>query len=192
MSRYFVVPLVFLLAGPAIADGLSYNYIQGSYEEVELDISGGPDADGDGYGISGSFEVGESFYVFADYTKADFDFGVDADELFAGVGYHFGVSDNVDLFTNLSWVRAEVDAPGFGSVDDDGFGVAVGLRGNVSDLIELVGSVNYTDLGDGGDTTAIAGGVWFNVTDNFALGVEASFDDDLTTYSAAARLYFGR
>ena len=149
------------------------------------------DVDGDGYGLGVSFEIGDNFFGFASYVTSDFDFGVELNQLQAGLGYRLGVTDNTDVFASLAYVDAEVEAAFFGSADDSGYGVTIGVRSNVSDLIELFGEVAYVDLGGGSDGTAIGGGIWFNLTDNFALGLGAAFDDDVTSYGASARFYFG-
>ncbi len=192
MYRFLAVLLAIFLAAPAMADRPSYNFIQAGYQSIDIDIGAGLDVDGDGYGLGGSFEIGDNVFVFASYVKADFDFGVDLNQLQAGLGYRVGLTDNTDFFASLAYVDAEVEASGFGSIDESGYGATIGVRSNVSDLIELFGEVAYEDLGDGGDSTAIGGGIWFNVTDSFALGLGAAADDDVTSYGASARLYFGR
>ena len=79
------------------------------------------DGDGDGYGIGGSFELNENWFIGASYSKADFDFGVDLTQLSLGAGYHVPLTDNTDFYGTLAFVRAEVSASGFPSVDDDGY-----------------------------------------------------------------------
>ncbi len=177
------------LAAPAMADGLSYNYLEAGYLEVDVDDSF-IDVDGDGFSIGGSFEVGDSTYVFADYASADLDLGVDLDQLRVGVGLHGPIGDNVDLFGTLSYISVEASALGI-SVDDDGFGASVGVRALISDALELSASLNYDDLSDSGDDTTVGGAAWFNLSDNFALGVQADFGDDISTYGVGARVYFG-
>ncbi len=192
MYRLLAVLLAIFLAAPAKADSPSYNFIQAGYQSIEIDIGAGFDVDGDGYGLGGSFEIGDNMFAFASYATADFDFGVDLNQLQAGLGYRLGLTDNTDFFASLAYVDAEVEASGFGSVDDSGYGATIGVRSNVSDLIELFGEVAYVDFGSGGDSTAVGGGIWFNLTDSFALGLGAAFDDDVTSYGASARLYFGK
>ncbi len=191
MRRIFLILAAATLAAPAMADGLSYNYLEGGYQRIDLDDDVF-DIDGDGFGIGGSFELGRNAFMFASYGTADFDFGIDLDELSAGVGYHVPVGTNTDFVASIAYVRAEADASGFGSVDDSGIGASIGLRSMVTDTVEVFGNINYVDLDDSGDETSFTGGAWFNVTDTFALGVSAGFGDDTTTYGAGARLYFGR
>lgn len=190
MFRYLALIFTVFLANPAVADGPSYTYLNASYQSVDLDPDVGIDVDGNGYGLYGSFEIGDSMFGFAGYVKTNFDFGVDQTQLQAGLGYHAGLTDNTDFYASLAYVDAEVGASGFGSADDSGYGATIGVRSIVSDLIEFYGEVVYLDFGDG-DNTSLGAGIWFNLTDSFALGLGAARDDDATAYGAGARLYFG-
>ena len=191
MSRYLTAVFALFLALPAMAESPNYSFLGLGYQSVDFDVGGGFDVDGDGYGLGGSFEVGEAFFGFASYAKTDFDFNVDLTQLQLGIGWHTGLTDTTDFFATASWVDAEIDAPGFGSVDEDGYGLSVGVRSNVTDLIELYGEIAYVDLGSGSDSTAFGAGIFFNLTNNFALGLGAANDDDVTSYGASARFYFG-
>lgn len=188
MYRLTVSLLALVLASPAFAGGLSYNFIEGQYQKVEFD-EGSIDVDGDGFGIGGSFELNENVFVLASYASADFDFGIDLNQLAIGAGYAVEISETADFFATLSFIRAEVEASGFGSLDDDGFGATIGVRGMVSERVELFGTLSYVDLGDD-DSTAIGGGALYNVTDIFALGANVEFDEDVTSYGVIARIYF--
>jgi len=192
MYRFLAVLFATCLAAPAMADSPSYNYIQAGYQSIDIGLGAGIDVDGDGYGVGGSFEIGDHMFAFASYATANFDLGVDLNQLQAGLGYRVGLTGNTDFFASLAYVDVEVEASGFGSTDDSGFGATIGVRSNVSDLIELFGEIAYVDLGSGDNGTATGGGIWFNLTDSFALGLGAAFDDDVTSYGASARLYFGK
>lgn len=190
MSRILITAFAVLLALPAMAERPSFNYVEAGYQEVDFDVGGGFDVDGDGFILGGAFEFNESFFGFLNYSDIGFDFSVDLTQLEAGVGWQTGLSDNASFFATAGYAEAEVDAPGFGSVDDSGFTVGIGVRGNMSDLIELFAKINYVDYGDG-DSTSFGGGIFFNITEQFALGVGAKTDDDITGYGANVRLYFG-
>lgn len=177
------------LASPAFADGLSYNYLEAGFAQIDLDDDI-VDVDGDGFEIGGSFEVGDQLFVFADYGSADFDFGVDLDQLSVGLGFHTPLSNNADFVAKIAYVSAEVSAFGF-SADEDGFGASIGLRGKPSERVELEGFIDYVDLGDG-DDTSVSGAAWYEFTEAFAVGLNVGLGDDVTSYGIGARLYFGQ
>ncbi len=183
--------LTFALS-PAFASDLSYNFVEIGYVDAELDDDlAGFSFDGDGFRIGGSFEVGENWFVAAGYSTLGFDFGIDLDQIAVGGGYHTGISDRTDFFATLSYLQAEVSAGGFGSVDEDGYGIAVGIRSMLTDNVELNGSIGYSDLGDGADGTAFNAGALYSFTDNFAVGFDIGIEEDVTLYGLGARFYFG-
>jgi hypothetical protein len=185
--------LLLLVTGlPAVAADLSYNFVEVGYQKIEFDeeFSPGIDIDGEGYGIGASFEIGESWFVGVNYAKAEFDFGIDLDQTSLGVGWHTDISANADFFGTLSYVRAEASAEGLDSIDDDGYGMAIGVRGMVGSKFELAGSLGYVDFGDGGDGTAVGGNALYYFTDNFAAGFTVDIDEDITAYGLGLRVYW--
>lgn len=180
---------VALLAMPLAAqaeDKISYNFVDAAYVVVDID---GLSKDADGFALGGSFELTENFFMFASYADLSAKvagFNVDETDYSVGAGYAWSVSDKMDLYGKLAWVRAEGDALGF-SVDEDGFAVGVGLRAFVLDPLELEGSVTYADLGDFGDSTSVGlAGRWY-FTENFAVGAQVGVSDDTTTYGVGVR-----
>lgn len=188
MIRSITAVILLALVAPAMADGPSYNYIEGSYLRVDIDDSIA-DVDGDGFGVAGSFEVGEVWHVFGSFDSAELDFDVDIDELVIGGGFHTPLNENVDVVAELAYVRLEASALGI-SIDDDGYGASLGLRGLAADRIELAGFIDYVELDDSGDDTSVRGEAWYKFTDNVAIGFRAEFDDDVTLYGIGARVYF--
>ena len=191
VSRIVSFAVVALMAAPVLADGPSYNYVQASYQRADLDEQFGIDIDGDGFGLSGSVDVGEDFHLFGGYQQFDFDFDVDLDEFALGLGWHPAISETTDLVLTLAYVNAEAEAPGI-SVDEDGYSASVGVRSMLSRNFELAGSIVYTDIGSGDGDTSVAGQAWYNLTESFAVGAGIEADDDVVIYGAGVRLYFGR
>ena len=119
------------LASPALADGLNYNYLEAGGVNFDLDDDI-VDVDGDGFGVGGSFEVGESMFVTAGYSTADFDFDIDLDQLSFGLGVHTPIGDNVDFVGTVSYVSVEASAFGF-SEDDERGAARASLDGHRAD-----------------------------------------------------------
>ncbi len=168
MKRIFALMAISILSLPVYADTPTYNFMNGGFQRVDLD-GNGIDVDGDGFAIGGAFEVADNWHIVGGYSSTEFDFGVDLNQLKVGVGYHTDISDVTNFFVDALFVDAEVDTGGFGSVDENGFGLAIGLRSNLSDTLELEGSITHVDLGDADGTTFAAAG-WYKFSREFAIG----------------------
>ncbi len=181
------------LAGltPAIAsaDSPSYDFVEVAYVNGDID---NPDVDGDGFGLGGSVSIHENWFMFADYSDLGFDFDVDLSLLEVGVGYRFPMSDTTDFAILAAYVNAEVDT-GFGSADDDGYGLTALIRSMLNDRFELNGGISYVDFGgtDGDDTSFSIGGV-YSFTDNVAFDGRIEIGDDVNLYIAGIRFYFNK
>ncbi|MGB5335105.1 MAG: outer membrane beta-barrel protein [Woeseiaceae bacterium] len=189
MLRSILAILVLAFAASASAKDFDYNFFQLSYGNVEYDDV---DVDGDGFGLSGSFAINEDFHVFGGYQAAGLDFGIDATSLGAGLGWHTTLSPVVDLVASISYQYVELDASGFGSVDDNGLGLGVGLRFAASEALELNAGINYVDFSDSGSDTGFGVGGLYSFTDAFALGLSGDWSDDVSSYTLSGRFYFGR
>ena len=187
MVRSIVLMLLVAFSASVSAQGLSYNYVQGSYGRVDLD-GPGLNVDGDGLGLSALFAIDDNFHVFGEYQTADMDFGVDLSLLELGAGYHTNISPNLDVYANLGYVNVEADA-GFASSDEDGFSIGLGLRGGVSEAVELYGGLDYVDFDTDSETRANAGFV-LALNSNWGVGMKATFWDDVNIYQLNARWYF--
>lgn len=170
-----------LTAGAA---DLSWDYVDVRYMGYEE-----PGADGDGFGIGGSFSVNDEWYVVGGYEDLTVDvFGFEAGFTLwrLGLGYHAAINDSVQGFTELTYEAMEVSVLGF-SADDDGYGARFGLRGMVTDALELSGGLRYVDSGT--SDTLISLGAVYNVTDTVA--VTANYEDgDSSFWGVGARFSF--
>lgn len=189
MLRSILVLLLVAFSVPAAAKDFDYNYFQLGYGNVEYDDV---NVDGDGFSLAGSYSLNEDFHVFAGYEAAGLDFGIDATNLGAGLGWHTTLSPVVDLVATVAYQYVELDASGVGSVDDNGLALGVGLRYAASELLELNAGINYVDFSDSGGDTGIGIGGLYSFTDAFALGLGASWSDDASSYTLSGRFYFGR
>jgi len=161
-------------------DNLSYTYVEAGYVDI--------DGDADGFGVRGSYEFGDSnFYGFASYSQVEIDHtSIDIDNSQLGVGYAHGLSDNVDLLAELSWVNTDVDGLG----DVDGYRASVGIRGTIASNFEGLVKANWTDGSDfDGDFSGTVGAQYkFNKT--WGLTGEIEFADEGETYMVGVRASF--
>ena len=176
----------------AHAGDLSYTYAEGGYGRVDMDSID----TGDGFFVGGSLAFGTNWLGYAEYSTSNFDeSGVDADldEIQVGFGGHFPISKAVDFVGRLGYVQEKVDVNsplGGGSADEDGYMLSAGVRGHVMDKLDLMGSVDYTDLGNAGDDTGLSLRGLYEFTDAFSAGARVGFSDDVTTYGIFARFSF--
>ena len=182
-----IAVLTSILAPSIGAAQFSYTAVELSFVDVEIDA---PSVDGDGFEIAGSFEINDSFFALGAYQDQDFDFGIDGNSLQLGVGYHTELGDDLDFVGTASWVSAEVEAGGL-SFDDDGLGIAGGIRAAVADGFQVDAMLNWVDLDDSGSDTwiALTGRYYFNeqIAGFVRLGVG---QDDADTLQLGARFEF--
>ena len=117
---------------------------------------------------------------------------IDLTVLTIGGGWHTAIAPNTDFFAALGFADGEVDISGFGSEDDSGYSLEAGIRSMMSNELELYGSISQVDFDGFGDGTQLNAGLWYTVSGNLALGLGASFEDDITSYGIGIRLYFDR
>jgi len=191
MMRSILVMVLFAFSASVYADGFNYNSVTLSYGQMQFDDL---DVDGDSIGISGSFEVGEKFFLAAGYGKSDIGdnfISADIDSWSAGVGYHMPMSDRFDLVTSLSYEYVDISVDGFGSESDNGIGIGAGVRFAATEKFEIDGGVSYVDYSDGGDDTSFGLGFLYNFTDSFSAGASGNWGDDTSAYGIGGRFYFG-
>jgi hypothetical protein len=190
--------LLLALSAAASAEDFSYDYLYLGYGNTDLDTV---NIDGDGYTAGASLAFSDKVHGFADYETA----GLDAAGLFpdtdlerysVGVGYNTSMSDAVSMFARLSYdyFEMKVDDPLFGpvTIDDNGYGLAVGVRFAVGSKLELNGIAKYVDYTDLGEDSSIEVAALYEVVDALAVGLSADWSDDISTYTLTARLYFGK
>lgn len=188
IMRAITAVLLLATASVAGAEDFSYNYLNLGYGVIEFDDV---DADGDALGIDGAFAVAENFHLFAMYELGDFDFDIESTAYNLGIGYNQPVSETVDVVARLSYEYFEVDAPLFGSADDSGYGLGVGLRFSPSEQFELNGGIDYVDFGDSGDDTGFNAAALYNFTEAFSVTLRGEWTDDVSSYTLGGRFYFG-
>lgn len=169
----------------ALADDMSYSYVDLAY--VETDIDNAPTADG--FGLRGSIGFAENWLAFAEYSAQSVQ-GVDIDTIAVGLGGHYGLAENLDLVGRLGYFEVDLNAGGGLDASDDGYLFDLGLRGRLGDAVELEGGARYTDLSDGGDDTSLFIGGRFHFNKTWALGAEYQSGDNSSSLLAYVRASF--
>jgi hypothetical protein len=192
--RNLVLAVAATLAGVASAQAgdLSYSYAEGGFGVVDFDAIS---EEGDGFFLGGSLGFGTNWLGFVEYGMSSFDAAgaeADVDELQLGFGSHFPLSDGLDFVGRLAYVdqSVEVSTPfGSASADENGYMLSAGLRGMAVDRLDLMGAIEYVDVGESDDTGLALRGL-YQFTDMFSLGARIDMSDDVTQYGVFGRFTF--
>jgi len=169
------------------ADELKYNYIEADYASTH--------AFGttlDGYNFKGSAAFGDNFYGTASYGQVSKN-GGHFDEGTLGVGYRHAISDKANWESELSYVDDRVKGGG-GSISDNGYRIATGVRGMLGDKFEGNFNVNYTDVSNLGNGVGAGVGGMFHINDTW--GITGAYDyskrdsSNLDTWTLGVRASF--
>jgi hypothetical protein len=156
------------------ASNFSYTWAEIDYRYVDSAVGGDSV---DGFALRGSYAINPNISLLGSYSRLS-DNG-DLDEFRLGAGYNTAVSDRIDVFGSLSYVRQEFD---FDSNDDteNGFAAEVGARFWLNDKVEINNKLEYRDVEDNGWGVGI--GARYYVTPTVSLGGEfetITGDEDL-------------
>ncbi len=187
--------------GIAAASDLSYNFVQGSYQQTEVDLGDGINLDLDGYGVTGSAELGDMFFITASFEDSSGDeslmgtqFDVDSEATTIGFGFHSAINDKLDFVAGVAKTSADISVAvdGFGefSDDTDAYLYSVGLRGMAAESVELFASATYVDADEGETDTSFSIGGQYYLTQAFSLGLALQSADDSDTTALFARFSF--
>ncbi|MBL8860888.1 MAG: hypothetical protein JNK02_02665 [Planctomycetes bacterium] len=125
----------------------SYTYVELGAARYNVDVI---DEDADVFYGRASVGFLGFLYGFGQYTNQSFDFeDTSTDLIQLGVGAHFGVLPNLDLFGEIGWLYNDISSD-LGDNDDTGYSVEGGARWMPlrwgGGGLELDGSLGYLDL----------------------------------------------
>lgn len=186
----------------AFADSPNWDKIQASYIETDIETPIDEDVSMDGYAVSGSLSLNESFFILANFDSVgdESDVGdVDLDSLNAGIGFNHDITDSTDFFATVTYEKLElvgsVDAIGSESFDESGYGAGLGIRSMITDFFELSVKADYLDIDDE-NAIRYDASAFFHLTSNLSLGVGYKLydldeiDQDIDTIAATVRYSF--
>jgi len=146
-----MMTLLALPGAAALADNHpQWTFVEGGYLGVDVDNL---DGSGSNWFLGGSFGLGKSWHVLADYTDGELGDTVDQTMWRIGGGFGGGLGKRADIVAELFYIDQETVSSGpLGTkVSDDGWGATVGVRWRIIKLFEVDGFINYSDLGVFGD-----------------------------------------
>lgn len=170
----------------------SYTYVEGGFNQLNVDNDIFADLDFSGVYLRGSVGLTDSLYLYGGYAgsqNSDFADDIDAHETHLGIGYAYPMFDNVDLIAEAAFQRQEFDTAGV-SDSASNSRLGVGVRGAISNSVEGWVKANYVDGGnyDGdfigtlgaqfvlNETWGIVGEIEAgSVSSRYTIGVRASF-----------------
>lgn len=171
IKKLFVATSIALSSSLAMADGVSYDYIQGGIQDYDDQF--------DGVEFEGSMSFNQNWYGKAEILKGETDnFDIDVDRIRLNVGFHTPINNIVDFVGEVGYEDYEAD----GGFDDSGFNALAGLRGMAGQNFELGGYAQYSDVLESTDLI-LEGRYHFNR--NMSVGVEIGNDDELDNHYGA-------
>lgn len=188
MLKKLCVAAALALPLSAMAEGLSYKFLEADYVMVDADGGGG---EADGFAIGGSYLFAPQVYATAGYSSLSPDGASDIDvtAFTAALGFRHPLTSTLDANLEAGFVSAEIDAGSFGSEDDTGYSLGAGLRAMVASQLELNGGVSYVNVFDEGETSFGVGAV-FSFTPQLAAVAGADFGDETTGFNIGGRFMF--
>ena len=169
-----------LLGGTAAQAELSWTYAEFGYNRAD----GVEDFQTDAYDLKGSIGFAGKWHASLDYLDGTTENGTGPDSDFDGyslvVGAHPQLTANTQLITDLTYFSYDYD----GGEGSDGYGIGLGLRHGLSDKVELMAEVWYTEGTFDSDffpdidysNTAIEFGARYNWTPNLSTGLTVNLD----------------
>lgn len=202
------------VGGQALAEGISYTYLQGSLIGTRIKAGGESDG-GKGFRLEGAISNDQpifGFFNFARHKYPSSSENLKFTNASAGVGVRLSLASSVDLVGGLSFetikiqpfvsYSAPVPPPQQPSDSDssrNGIGLSAGLKGSAGSRIEWNAGVKYRRIEHIDPIVGISAGARYSVTPAIAVGVDAfheKFDKDTldateSTVAFAVRYQFG-
>jgi Outer membrane protein beta-barrel domain len=175
-------------AGQALAEGISYSYVEGDYLSSRLKDSG-DHLSGDGFRFEGSAALGTNWLAFVEIGRTKYTESGDSLKFTPtgiGVGYHTALGGTVDFVGKASYDRVKLHIGlggiGSGSTTESGWGLSAGLRGMVGEKVEWSSALKYRDVGDLQSIVSFSIGGRYYFTPAFGVGLDLSsqkYDKDV-------------
>lgn len=186
MRKILAIPAIaaLALAGPVMAADFSYNTLElGLYGQWIDDPNGDDDLDGSGMVLNGSWAFSPGMFGFASLAGTEYEYRHFEDQDFTlgqlqlGVGFNVPLSSRVDLVSGVSLQRLRLEDDFNNALNEDGYGLNVGLRGMAGNRFEWTAGLKYVDLGKHQDDTSWTAGFRYHFTRLFSMGLDIGSTD---------------
>lgn len=173
--------------GAVLAD-MNYTNFEIGYVDADLDSSFA-NIDGDGFGLSGSYEIQDNLFVFGQLDELSYDADIDATTYEIGLGLAHAFNEDLDFVGSISYVDAEFDV-GPVKVGDDGFALGAGIRSRVAASVEVDAGLRFVDLDQSGSDTGLRLSGRYYFTPSMAASLGADLNDGADTMRLGFRAEF--
>ncbi len=189
-KKRFLVALTGLLgiSANAVADvEPDFSYVEAGMAKQNFDNS---DFSPVGFNVGTSVVFSDALYGIASFTSTSDDIqDVDIDLIDSSVGFgvRFAVSNLTAVYSELRYETKEVEFRedrDTGKVDGDGYSLAVGMRTNLTESLELDGKVAYMDVE--GETDSV-----FKVSFNYYFMPNVAMSASYTTVDRIDQFIIG-
>jgi hypothetical protein len=208
-------------------DELSYGYVELDYinldidqEDENLNIFKNDFDNGGGYGVSASFPINESLFIFGDYSDTEADFGfsdntgrfipsdTDIKRFNLGIGFAMPMNDTSDLVFSGAYSDMDYGDFNFGAADDDfdvddiddafddlnedpSDGYFVDAKFRTQLSQVLEGSIGARYTDiESAEGVSVIGNLMYEFAPNWGVNFSLDAGDDLTTWGAGIRYIF--
>jgi len=189
-----------ILSTAAMADGPGYNYLQGSYTQLETDDVfsdfGLNEPKMTGTGFAASYGLNDNWFIAAGFNSIDDDYynaKLENDNKNIGVGYRLPVSATTDLVFSVDYLKVDFTVSADGdhdSFNDDGRAYGMGIRSMVAENFELSAAYSRVEMDEGEGSNNITVSGQYYVSKNWSLGLAYTDGENTTANTVFARYNF--
>ena len=184
--------LVAMTPGVSFAE-FNYSKVEVAVIDVEVDVDVGNgqavSVDGDGFEISGAWDVSNRVFLHGSWQDQSFDFDVDGEALELGVGLKHEINSDLDFVGTLSYHDVELSYQNL-SASDDGLGLGAGVRARLGDSFEIDALLEYVDFDEADSDTGITVNGRYYFSDMWALSFGTDMADNVDTLRIGIRAEF--
>jgi hypothetical protein len=203
----FASLLALSISAQAQSSGVSYTFVDVSYQNLSGDL------DGDGVRAEGSLGISNYFHAFSNFESSSLDDTVTDDGMgtitttengdWSTLGIGFGVhspltsgvsrgytsvTDRFSFFLDGQFLISETDTP---LGDINGWALDTGFRAVNSSRLEFIGKIGYENFEKIDGELTLEGRLLFHIIDNLQLQGGVDWNDRETRWFLGGRYNFG-